>query len=48
MFEYKEESLMERNLIDVLFSLLRFELGSGAALTEDERELAANEIDALF
>ena len=39
---------MERNLIDVLFSLLRFELGSGAALTEDERELATNEIDALF
>ena len=39
---------MERKIIDIMFSLLRFELGSGAALTEDERALAAAELDSLL
>ena len=39
---------MNRPVIDVMLSLLRFELGSGVALTAEERELATNEIDSLF
>lgn len=39
---------MNRPVIDVMFSLLRFELGSGVVLTEDERAVAAAELDSLL
>ena len=39
---------MERKIIDVMFSLLRYEVCSGEALSDDERELALSERDVLL
>ena len=39
---------MERQIIDVMFSLLRYEVCSGAALNDDERELVGRELEALL
>lgn len=39
---------MERQIIDVMFSLLRYELGSGEPLNDGERELVGANIDALY
>lgn len=39
---------MERQIIDVMFSLLRYEIGSGEPLNDGERELVGANIDALY
>lgn len=39
---------MERQIIDVMFSLLRFELGFCAELSDGERELARANVDGLY
>ena len=39
---------MGRQIIDVMFSLLRYEICSGEPLSDGERELACANIDALY
>lgn len=39
---------MERQIVDVMFSLLRYEIGSGIELNDVERELASANIDKLY
>lgn len=39
---------MERQIIDVMFSLLRYELGFGAELSDVERELESANMDELY